>query len=451
MNSIIDDLILIRYLNSGCFSETYLSIKRGSNKLYATKKISLEMISQEQLFKENIKNEIMILNQIKHPNIVELYEVKVKKDYVYLIMEYCNGGSLLEVLSNYIKMHERPFTEKIVQFLMKQILSAVDYLHKNGIIHRDLKLENILLKYNSQSDAKNQNIFSSKVKIIDFNISSKKNNYNYQMNGEESLYMNPAFFINEFNDIVYDEKIDIWALGVLCYEMFTGKKPFKIDYFVRSMDSINITFPKNISLLARSFLSCMLCKNRNKRLNASQLLNHEFIIKNLDEIQMNNIQLIRQSYIENNPVKKMMNTNIRNSIQIPHIRDISVPFYQPQQNKTIQLRYSMQPKTKTRSIFGFVKKPLFKKYYVGSNIDNNKLKIIINCCYKYYIQFKGEKNTAKLSSEAIQKLLGDDWLVFISNIKCRDFDFYLSPAQKNYIAVFSLDNKFFQVCKYKII
>ena len=99
MNSIIDDLILIRYLNSGCFSETYLSIKRGSNKLYATKKISLEMISQEQLFKENIKNEIMILNQIKHPNIVELYEVKVKKDYVYLIMEYCNGGSLLEVLS----------------------------------------------------------------------------------------------------------------------------------------------------------------------------------------------------------------------------------------------------------------------------------------------------------------------------------------------------------------
>ena len=86
MNSIVDDLILIKYLNSGCFSETYLFIKKGSNQFYATKRISLEIIDQEQIFKENINNEIMILNQINHPNIVKLYDVKVKKDYVYLVM-----------------------------------------------------------------------------------------------------------------------------------------------------------------------------------------------------------------------------------------------------------------------------------------------------------------------------------------------------------------------------
>ena len=450
MNSIIDDLILIKYLNSGCFSETYLSIKRGSNQLYATKRISLEIIDQEQIFKENINNEIMILNQLKHPNIVKLYDVKIKKDYVYLVMEYCNGGTLLEALNNYKKMYGRPFTEKIVQFLMKQILSAVDYLHKNGIIHRDLKLENILLKYNSEIEANNQNIFASQIKIIDFNISSRAENYNYQCKGEESIYMNPAFFVNEFNDIVYDEKIDIWALGVLCYEMFTGQKPYQIENFVRSIDSLNIIFPKNISLVAQSFLSSMLCKNRDKRLNANQLLNHEFITSNLDEIKQNKAQLYERPFIYKTPTKKMNNNKSR-FIQYTHNRHSSMPSYESQTNNfSLQLRNSVKPKNLYKPVYGMVHKPLFKKYFIGNNIDINQLNIIVNCCNKYYLQFRGGKSTAYHSGEEIKQILGGEWMVFISDLQFREFDFYLSPAQQSDCVVFSLDNKFFQVCRYKI-
>ena len=207
MDSIVDDLVLLKYINSGCFSQTYISKKKGSDQLYATKKISLSIISQEPIFNKYLQNEIIILKQVRHPNIVKLYDVKIKPDYIYLVMEYCNGGSLLEALNSYKRINGAPFTEKIVQFLMKQILSAVDYLHKNGIIHRDLKLDNILLKYNSQSDLDSHNIFLSKVKIIDFNISARMSSYNTEQSGEEELYMNSTYFTNEFNDIAYDDKL----------------------------------------------------------------------------------------------------------------------------------------------------------------------------------------------------------------------------------------------------
>ena len=262
--------------------------------------------------------------------------------------------------------------------------------------------------------------------------------------------MNPAFFVNEFNDIVYDEKIDIWALGVLCYEMFTGQKPYQIENFVRSIDSINITFPKNISLVAQSFLSSMLCKNRDKRLSASQLLNHEFIIRNLDEIKQNEVHLYGRPFIYNTPNKKIINNKSR-YIQYTHTRQISMPTYGSQTNNiSLQLRNSVKPNNLTRSFYSIVQKPLFKKYFIGNNIDKNQLNIIINCCNKYYIQFRGGKNTAIHSAETIKQILGGEWMVFISDLQFREFDFYLSPGQQKDCVVFSLDNKFFQVCRYKI-
>ena len=444
MNSIIDDLILIKYLNSGCFSETYLTIKEGTNQLFATKRISLEKISEEPSFKEHLQNEIMILKQVQHPNIIKLYDVKVKKDYVYLIMEYCNGGSLLEVLNYYKQSNGRPFTENIVQYLMKQILTAVEFLHKNGIIHRDLDLENILLKYNSQSDADNNNILLSQVKIIDFNISCKIENNNYQMNGEESLYMTQAFFTNEFNEIADDEKIDIWALGALCYEMLTGEKPYKIEKKIQPIKTVNIIIPKNISLLAQSFLSSMLMKDRDERFTSTQLLNHEFITRNINESQNNNNNK-KSCSPHVDKVIKIFGTQKK---EIRHIQ-ISKPLYKSQTYSPLKL-YNSKIEDEIKYSNRIVdKKPIFKKYIVGNNIDVPKLNIITTSCTKFYIKCKDGKNIAKLSAEEIKDILGDEWLVFISDIKCREFDFNISPALKDDFAVFSLDNRFFQVFRYK--
>ena len=586
MASIIDDLVLLKYINSGCFSQTYISKKKGSDQLFATKKISMEIISQEPVFNKYLQNEIIILKQVKHPNIVKLYEVKIKPDYIYLVMEYCNGGSLLEALNNYKRINGTPFSEKIVQFLMKQILSAVDYLHKNGIIHRDLKLDNILLKYNSQSDFDSHNIFLSQVKIIDFNISARMSNYTEQ-SGEEELYMNSTFFTNEFNDIVYDDKVDIWSLGALCYEMLTGEKPYQVQQHAQKISNINITIPNNISLAAQSFLASMLEKNRKKRFNASQLLNHEFIqnysdryqrnnnnnefennnnefennnnqyqnnndefensnnefennnnqyqnnndefvnsnnefennnnefqnnnndfLNNNNEFQNNNneFQNNKSEYKNNNDEYQNNNNQYQNNnndfqtnnnefqnnsneyqnnnneyqnnnyefqdnnfdkysrsayinkakefLDIPKFEKLqltpneSLSRYSSLTFNPSKFRNRILPKNLLLSDFGEEPQPLLKKYAVGNRIDDNQLNIIIDCCKKYFIEYKGGKNLAKFSAEEIKNILGDNWLVLISNLKCGQFDFNLSPALKGDFAIFSLDNKLFQVCRY---
>ena len=284
MKETIDDISLIQYIDSGCFAETYISKKEGSIMLYATKKIDLKYIAEEPFLKKYIENEIVILNEIQHPNIVKLFDVKMREDFIYLIMEYCNGGSLLKALNDYIEKNGKPFTEDIVRFLMKQILSGVECLHKHNIIHRDLKLENILLKYNSEKEANISNIFSSQVKIIDFDISIRQG---YDDNKDEVNSFIERYIGNDEGK--YDEKDDIMALGALCYQMLFGKNLYNCGNKNQNIKTIKIKFRTNISSTAKSFLQCMLQKDKDKRLNASDLLEHDFIKNNLNELKTNNI------------------------------------------------------------------------------------------------------------------------------------------------------------------
>ena len=257
MFSIIDDIILLNYIDSGCFAEIYLSKKKDSNTLFATKKIGLKYISVEPLFKTHLQNEINYLKSFDHPNIIKLYDVKVTQQDIYLVMEYCNGGSLKKVLNNYQLKYGKPFSEEIVQYFMRQILKAVEYLHNLGIVHRDLKLENILLKYNDniEHDLNNfSNFFSSQIKLIDFNISinSEKNKNNRTSKINDELGVNVC-------DII-DEKFDIWHLGLLCYEMLIGDKLLPEGYNIKQLYTVSI--PQNISLSAQTFLLSMLQINK---------------------------------------------------------------------------------------------------------------------------------------------------------------------------------------------
>ena len=104
--------------------------------------------------KKYIDNEIAILKDINHPNIVKLYDVKETSQFFYLVTEYCNGGDLSSCLEKYQDKNNKPFTEEIVQYLMKQIVSAIRYLHQKTILHRDIKLDNILVNYDNEEDQK---------------------------------------------------------------------------------------------------------------------------------------------------------------------------------------------------------------------------------------------------------------------------------------------------------
>ena len=129
---IVDDLTLTKSLGKGAFGEVFLTQKKGCSQYFATKR--LDRAYSEK--KENIKrliNEIQLLMKIKHPNIVSLTDLKKTKSHIYIVMEYCNGGDLSGCLKKYKLIHRRPFTEEIVQYLMRQIVNGLCFLHSKKL------------------------------------------------------------------------------------------------------------------------------------------------------------------------------------------------------------------------------------------------------------------------------------------------------------------------------
>jgi serine/threonine protein kinase len=306
---------IIGILDKGTFAEVFLARKTNTNELIALKKINERNLPPDA--KKYLENEINILKNINHPNIIKLYDDFKENDFIYLALEYCNGGSLSQNLYQYKIKYGVPFPEKVVRLFMKKILLGIKYLHKNRIIHRDLKLDNILLKYDNENDKKNNNYFASELKIIDFNVSYI---YNNNLNNLPQTFvgtipnMSPSIVNNYKSPFkkIYDEKIDIWSLGTLCYEMLFGKPLFNNitrEQIFQNILLSNFTIPNTISNLARSFLYTMLQKDGDHRLNASQLLNHEFIKGN------NNIKLIPKPHLNiNKPINALIHVNRFNQI-----------------------------------------------------------------------------------------------------------------------------------------
>jgi serine/threonine protein kinase len=328
MITTVDDITLLKYLDRGGFAEIFLSKKNGVNELLATKRLDQENIKNNPKLKKYLENEIIILTTIKHPNIIRLYDVKSKPDYIYITMEYCNGGSLHSCFQKYYAKNKRPFTEDIVQYLMRQILLGVKCLHDHKVIHRDLKLGNILIKYKSENDLKNLNILESQVKIIDFNASTKP--------GSNSAYtaigtipnMAPSVFGNlkgKHNE--YDEKVDIWSLGTICYEMLFGKQVINESKIINNnIKDFNIEIPNFISGNARSFLLAMLQKDSNKRLSANELLKHPFI-NNVNNISNKNL-----NYYNNYP---------QYEYNIMQQQPQQILYQIPKDNKKVQKQYQI--------------------------------------------------------------------------------------------------------------
>ena len=295
----LDDLTFIKQLGKGAFGEVFLTSKAGHSQLYATKKIPKSMADAPKT-KKYFHNEISLLSKIKHKHIMKLIEVKQSKDNYYLVCELCNGGSLNELLDKYRKMYRRPFTEEIVQYLMRQIVDAIKYLHGDHIIHRDLKLDNILMNYENEQDKENMNIFGAQVKIIDFGFATvlnPKQNLAFSTLGSP-INMDPGI-LKKFtgNDTKgYDESVDIWSLGTLCYEMLIGKPTFEASTMKELQYKIEkgeYTLPTTLSKEAVSFLNAMLQYDPKCRLNAEELSRHHFLtrdIKDFTKININEVQ-----------------------------------------------------------------------------------------------------------------------------------------------------------------
>ena len=284
---LIEDLTLLKCIGKGAFGEVYLTSKNGTKEKFATKKIDKKFIKEKK--KKYLDNEIKILNEISHENIIKLFEVKETYNSYYLVMELCTGGSLFDCLDEYQKKYNQPFSEEIVQYLMKQIVSAIKYIHNKNIIHRDLKLENILVNFNSEEDKKNINMLKSKIKLIDFGFARYLSNSDLAFSILGSpLNMDPGILevynklkkMEYYNKYGYDEKADIWSLGSLCYEMIIGKSPFdskSLKQLINKVKKGKYYLPTYLSKEVISFINGMLKYDLKKRLSADLLYKHEFL------------------------------------------------------------------------------------------------------------------------------------------------------------------------------
>ena len=304
----IGEYTLTKLLGKGTMGEVYMTIKNGTKELFATKRVEKSYADRPQV-KKYFDNEISILKELKHSKIVSLKDLKHTKTHYYIMMEYCNGGSLMNCLKKYISMYRHPFSEEIVQYLMSQIVNGLKYIHQHKIIHRDIKLDNILVKFYNEQDMKSLNMLHAHVKISDFGISAKLNQLDraYTALGSPA-YMDPLILkkLNERNYFLnlegYDQSADIWSLGAACYEMVMGRRVFNgrniQDLYIK-VEGGNYSIPTNLSKEFVSFINGMLQYDSKKRLTAEQLSRHHFLTRNVSNFNKIDLKLVSNKLGQN--------------------------------------------------------------------------------------------------------------------------------------------------------
>ena len=297
MLGMIKSYELQKLIGEGAMGKIYLAINKNDNKLYAIKVID-KTIAERRDIRNSIEKERKFLNELKHTNIILLNEVITTQNHCYIVLDYCNGDSLLKCLQKYKKKYKKPFKEEIVQYLMRQIVDGVKCIHQHYIIHRDLKLDNILVKFYRTEDLENLNMMKTRIKISDFGISIKAD-LAFTAAGTP-LYADPIILakMRARNDLKnsegYDRSADIWSLGALCYEMLIGRNVFNgrnLDDLGKKVEDGNYSVPCNLSREVVSFLNGMLQYDTSKRLNIEQLSNHDFLKKDIKQFSKLNLDL----------------------------------------------------------------------------------------------------------------------------------------------------------------
>ena len=298
-----------KLLGEGSFGKVHLTKKEGDSKKYATKELDREEIDSSEA-KKYLINEIRILQSLNHPNIVKFVDIKKTKKHYYIMMEFCNGGELSKNLEKYMIKNGTAFPEELVQHFMRQIIDAFKYIHGKKIIHRDVKLDNILLHFDNEEDKKNFNLMKAQVKIIDFGFSCIYDNIKKSILGSP-INMDPLILkkltdsTGATRELGYDMSADIWSIGTICYEMLIGKSAFDSNDIKELSDKIEkgaYKVPTNISAELVSFLNGMLQYEGKNRLNADQLSRHAFLTKDVKQFKKINLNEISNK-IEDNQIE----------------------------------------------------------------------------------------------------------------------------------------------------
>lgn len=243
-------------LGKGAFANVYKGINLKNNNIIAVKKIKLDLNQNV----EELMVEINLLKILNHKNIVKYFGYKKTPSYLNIYLEYCLGNSLRTVYKN------SPLTEEKIIYYTKSILNGLNYLHSQGVVHRDVKAANVLINHNFE------------IKLADFGVATK-----ISKNNHFTLVGTPNWMAPE--SIIGGEGLctasDIWSLGATIIELFTTHPPYHnlnpmATLYAISTD-LHPPLPKNILSIAKDFLLECFQKQPGLRSSAKTLLNHKWL------------------------------------------------------------------------------------------------------------------------------------------------------------------------------
>ena len=309
----VNNFILFKELGRGAFGEVYLSTDANLDELTAIKVIDRKKLSPLQ--KNKLLIQLEVLSKLNHKNVTKILDKQKTSNNFYIEMEYSNGPNLYEYVKNYKKKYGKCLNEETVQKLVKQIAAGLEYLHKNKIIHRDIKLENLIINFDDISNktiglteediyqkkiiysslSKNHsevgNLLQEKitVKICDFGFSRE-----IDENSQASTVLGtpittaPDVLFLEGGQGHYGIEADMWSLGICVYELIIGNVPFLKNSVKKLKEDILKGVKKkkknvDISFESISFINSLLQYDPKKRLSWANFWKHPFLNKNVKE------------------------------------------------------------------------------------------------------------------------------------------------------------------------
>ena len=260
-------------LGKGKFGVVNLGIHKKTQQKVAVKIINKDSIKSIE-DKELVKVEIGILKLCHHPNVVRLLDHIENLDYIFIVTEYIEGGTL----GQYLKKNNFNFTEQQAANMIYQIASGIKYLHNYGIVHRDLKPDNIMITEPNEKGI---------LKIMDFGLSKIVSSQEKMIDGYGTLsYVAPEVLLRA----PYNKEVDIWSLGIILYYILCGHLPFKGRKEVIIAEKIvsdDLEFDEdeweNRTKKVKDLISSCLKKEPEERITINEFLNHPWIKKNLKE------------------------------------------------------------------------------------------------------------------------------------------------------------------------
>ena len=408
-------------------------------------------------------DEIEILKNLEHPNIMKIYECFVDNNNYYIVSEYCDQGHLLSKLEKLERMDQI-----VVKFLMDQIFNAVAYLHSKNVLHGDIKLENILLikikkksgrrftsinqdfneneeltedinknfgarKTSSKSNNYIKDMMNYEVKLIDFGCSKyfvkKKTKKKKKLRGiiGTSIYCSP-----EVVDNLYDERSDEWSCGVLMYILLSGVPPFfgeTEEEIFEKVKKCKYDFTpapfKKVSKNCKDLIRRLLEPKKQYRIKANEALRHPFFTESFDPnsamTEDKDLNVLK-NFI--NPVKYM--SKFHEAVAV----FVCVNYIPPEEENTLKTVFRYLDKDGK----GIISKETMKEGLeeIGININDEELKKIFNEIDEDGSEFIEYQEFIRNTCD-LKKLINEANLKNVFQVICGDKDFMNGQDIKNFV------------------